>query len=143
MFDRGQEDVCVGRFEASLTLSSSISTRSGICFLTVCFLTAKPPGLCWLGGKGQRPVCSYLSSTRLILHVVSRSDLGADILQVRGGCIDGPGMARCTRNRRLLLHRGLLGHRRFGDDPAAVGVFTISGGGGGGGRGSGSRTTGC
>lgn len=73
-------------------------------------------------------VWSYLSSTRLILHVVSRSNLGADILKVRSWCIDGSGISRCTGHWWLLLHWGLFGHRRFGDDSTAVRIFTISGG---------------
>lgn len=84
---------------------------------------------------------AYLSSTGLVLDVVNGSDLGAHVLQIRCRCVDRPGGSRSTGHRRLLLQCGLLGHRGFGDDPAAVtgSGFTIGGGSrgsrsGGGGR---------
>lgn len=72
---------------------------------------------------------SYLSSAGLVLDVVNGSDLGADVLQVRCRSVDGPGGSRSTGHRRLLLHRGLLGHGGFSEDAAAVSGFAVSGGG--------------
>lgn len=76
----------------------------------------------------------YLPSSRLVLDVVSGSDLRAHVLQVWCRSIDGSGGSGSTGCCCLLLQRGLLGHGGFGDDPAAMSGcgFTISGGGGSG-----------
>lgn len=74
---------------------------------------------------------SYLSSTWLILNVVNGADLGANVLQVRCRGVDRPGGSMSAGHRRLFLQRGLLGHRGFGDHPAAVGGAGVAVGGGG------------
>lgn len=72
---------------------------------------------------------SYLSSTRLVLDVVNRSNLGAHVFQIRCWRVDGSRRPGRTGPRWLLLQRGLLGHGGFGDDSATMSGFAISGGG--------------
>lgn len=69
---------------------------------------------------------SYLSSTRLVLDVVNGANLGADVLQIRCWSVDRPGGSMSTGHCRFLLQWDLLGHRGFGDDPAAVSGAGVS-----------------
>lgn len=72
---------------------------------------------------------SYLSSTGLVLDVVNRTNLGADVLQVQCWCVDGSGGPGSTRSSWLFIHGSLLGHRGFGNDPTAVTGISFSVGG--------------
>lgn len=69
---------------------------------------------------------SYLSSARLVLHVVSGPDLGTDVFQVRRGRVDGPQGSRSAGRSRLLFRSRLLGDGGLGDDPATLGGSGIA-----------------
>lgn len=60
----------------------------------------------------------HLSSTGLVLDVVDGADLGAHVLQVGSGGVDGARVSRSAGHRGFLLQRGLLGNWGFGDDAA-------------------------
>lgn len=62
----------------------------------------------------------HLSSTGLVLDVVDGADLGAHVLQVGSGGVDGARVSRSAGHRGFLLQRGLLGNWGFGDDAAAM-----------------------
>jgi len=81
---------------------------------------------------GHSSSSAYLPSAGLVLDVVGGADLGAHVLEVGRGRVDGPGGPRGAGHRRLLLHGGLLGHGGLGEDAAAVGGLAVNGGGGGG-----------
>lgn len=67
----------------------------------------------------------YLSSTRLVLDVVDGADLGAHVLQIRSGSVDGARVSGSAGHRGFLLQRGLLRYRGFGDDTAAMCSLTV------------------
>lgn len=84
----------------------------------------------------------YLSSTGLVLDVVDGADLGAHVLQVGSGSVDGARVSRSAGHWGFLLQRGLLGNWGFGDDAAAMWGLTVGWSGWSGGCGGGEGSTG-
>lgn len=85
----------------------------------------------------------HLSSTGLVLDVVDGADLGAHVLQVGSGGVDGARVSRSAGHRGFLLQRGLLGNWGFGDDAAAMRGLTVGRSSWSGGCGAGDGSTGC
>lgn len=67
----------------------------------------------------------YLSSTGLVLDVVDGADLGAHVLQVWSGSVDGARVSGSAGHWGFLLQRGLLRNWGFGDDAAAMCGLTV------------------
>lgn len=93
------------------------------------------------GSSSQRGQ-PYLPSTGLVLDVVDGADLGAHVLQIRSGSVDGARVSGSAGHRGFLLQRGLLGNWRFGDDTAAMCSLTIGGSSWSGGCSGGNGSTG-
>lgn len=84
----------------------------------------------------------YLSSTGLVLDVVDGADLGAHVLQIRSGSVDGAGVSWSAGHWGFLLQGGLLRNWRFGDDAAAMRSLTVGRSSWSGGCGGGAGSTG-